>query len=440
MIAEPLVAQLLDDHDPDAEGNYIGDQLHALTCPCPDCAAEVARIDKLLALDERTDDQRYDDAIAAAEDREDRIEAKLYAEAMEFWTKVLADAQAEADDLWFQDAYDRNSFKNTLPLVPGGASTIPALLTRSDGRTLLYEGRLNSLFGEPGLAKSWIALMACIEALQGGARVIWWDHEDRPDTIVTRLKALGAEVLIASESFIYATPDLKDDKEEKASMAKWMGRGSRPGLMVLDSAESAGLATDSNDAAPWYKDHVNPFPDAGAGVLVLDHVPKRKLDRPRGPIGSQHKTARLSGAGLFLSGTPWTKDAPGKIYLANHKDRPGDLPAPLMKTVAVIEVYHGADGLLNWSINPPDPDDDDIGELTGNLLDAIAAKGQEGVKGSRAVRGLVKAKGRRAIDAALDELISNGMVARRKVGQTFVYFATENGLDMFAADDDDLED
>ena len=31
MIAEPLVAQLLDDHDPDAEGNYIGDQLHALT-------------------------------------------------------------------------------------------------------------------------------------------------------------------------------------------------------------------------------------------------------------------------------------------------------------------------------------------------------------------------------------------------------------------------
>ena len=465
-------AQLLDEHNPDAEGQYIGDQLHAFTCPCPDCVVETVRIDSLLALDTRTDDQRLNDCTEAVEAHWDRIEAKLYAEAMEFRTKALDDGErlflhlddpeylalkpvlsqdADTEGRWLkepavmaysemvwgdflraeQEAKIRASFTHTLPLEASGAPTLPAILTRSDGRTLLYEARLNSIFGEPGLAKSWIALMTCIEVLRNGSRVIWWDFEDRPDTLVTRLNALGAGELVGSDNIIYATPDLQGEKEELAAMARWLSRGTRPGLLVLDSVESAGLPTESNDAAPWYKDHVNPFLDAGDGVLLLDHVPKRRIDRPRGPIGSQHKTARLSGAGLFISGTPWTKDAPGKIYLANHKDRPGDLPSPLMKTVAVVEVTHGEQGLLIWSINPPDPNDDDTGELTDNLLEAITAKGQEGVKGSRAIRGLVKAKGRRGIDAALDDLLSNGMVARRKEGQTFVYFATEVGMDMF---------
>ena len=485
------VAQILDEDNPDAEGSYVGSELHAFTCPCEPCAAESTRLQRMRTewQVEVSDDERYESLEAFNAECQERIDARAWAEGVEVWHKwrdaaereylhlddpdypdLLAsmngddedaskvalteyasrlasrraddeeqqrDADADATNFCL-DLKARASFKHTLPLVPGTASEIRPILTRSDGRTLLYEARLNSIFGEPGLAKSWIALMMCIEASRAGARTIWWDWEDHPSTIVTRLKALGAEDLIASDSFLYATPDLVEDEQEMATMARWMSRGTRPGVVVIDSVESAGLPTDSNDAAPWYKKHTEPFERAGAGVVTLDHVPKRKLDRPRGPIGSTHKTARLSGAGLFLSGTPWTKDAPGKIYLANHKDRPGDLPAPLMKTVAVVEVSHGEGGLLNWSINPPDDDDDDIGELTGNLLDAIVAKGQAGVKGSMGVRGLVKAKGHKVIDSALADLMANGLVDRRREGHPFVYFATETGMDM-SSDDDESE-
>ena len=106
----------------------------------------------------------------------------------------------------------------------------------------------------------------------------------------------------------------------------------------------------------------------------------------------------------------------------------------------MVEVTHDEDGGLIWSINPPDDDDDDQGELTGRLLEAIASHGQEGVKGSRAVRGLVKAKGRTAIDAALDELIASGMVVRRKVGKPYVYYATEIGQDLALDDDSEGEE
>ena len=421
------IAQILDEDNPDSEGQYIGDELHTLTCPCPDCAKENARLERLWSenRDERSDDERYESFEAYRAECADRVDAREYAEGWAFWYKCL-DAAEGAREL---DAQTRASFTHTLPLVPGEASELPAILTRSDGRTLLYEGRLNAIFGEPGLAKSWLALMACIEVVRTGTRVIWWDFEDRPDTIVTRLKALGAGELVDSEKLIYATPGLADDAGEMDRMAGWMARGPRPGLVVIDSVESAGLPTDSNDAAPWYAKHVDPFEDAGAGILLLDHVPKRKLDRPKGPIGSTHKLARLSGAGLFISGTPWTKEADGRIVLTNHKDRPGDLPAPLMKAVAVVEVTHGENGLLIWSINPPDDADDDQGELTGRLLEAIASHGQEGVKGSKAIRGLVKAKGQ-LLDAALEEPMSNGMVARRREGRPYVYFATENGMDM----------
>ena len=63
------------------------------------------------------------------------------------------------------------------------AEALPSMLDRADGETLLYAGKLNSIFGEPGTGKSWVALMAAIEALSRGGSVLWWDFEDKPDTL-----------------------------------------------------------------------------------------------------------------------------------------------------------------------------------------------------------------------------------------------------------------
>ena len=46
----------------------------------------------------------------------------------------------------------------------------------------------------------------------------------------------------------------------------------------------------------------DPWRKADVAVLMLDHVPKRTKDRPPGPIGSQHKRARVDGAALRAFG------------------------------------------------------------------------------------------------------------------------------------------
>ena len=64
-----------------------------------------------------------------------------------------------------------------LDLVP------TAMLTRKDGETLLYEGKLNYMFGEPGGGKSWLALHCVGLTLSQGHRAVYWDHEDLASTL-----------------------------------------------------------------------------------------------------------------------------------------------------------------------------------------------------------------------------------------------------------------
>ena len=39
------VPHVLDANDPDAEGQYIGSELHSFSCPCRPCKAENDRLD-----------------------------------------------------------------------------------------------------------------------------------------------------------------------------------------------------------------------------------------------------------------------------------------------------------------------------------------------------------------------------------------------------------
>ena len=168
----------------------------------------------------------------------------------------------------------------------------------------MYAGMLNTIFGEPGSGKSWLALMAVIQGVRDGRRSVWWDFESSTSTLATRLVALGAADLVGCDDILWATPDLAGDKAAIEKFARWLSEGQRPGMIVIDSAESAGLSTDSNDAAPWYLSHTSPFTDTGSAVVLLDHIPKRREDRPPGPIGSQHKRAKADAGPRTSAHTP----------------------------------------------------------------------------------------------------------------------------------------
>ena len=192
-----------------------------------------------------------------------------------------------------------------------------ALLQRKDGATLLYDGKLNFCFGTPGGGKSWVALYCVHETLLRGRRAIYWDHEDTPGTLNRRSKLLGLDLADSwrDDQFKYLRPGLDGSALAMAEAMAWVKESDGPTLVVIDSAESAGCPSDGADVAPWLAKIVFPFLEAGCTVLIIDHIPKRKEGRPMGPIGSQHKLARIDGAALLVTGVPWTQKTDGHLVV-----------------------------------------------------------------------------------------------------------------------------
>ena len=174
-------------------------------------------------------------------------------------------------------------------------------------------------------------------------------------------------------------------------------------------------------------------------MLVLDHVPKRKEGRPLGPIGSQHKLAKIDGAALFVSGIPWTQKTDGHLVLTNHKDRHGQLPAPIGKAVARLIGTHEA-GSLHLSIVAPEAEDN-IEEAYIPTLRALMDAGLDGVLGQVAMRELVVGRSSQR-DKTISDLVDQGFILKRppeRKGQKVHYSITALGLEELG-DSEDVEE
>ena len=310
---------------------------------------------------------------------------------------------------------------------------LPALLTRSDGATIFYAGKINTIFGEPGMAKSWVALETAIQALENGGRVLWWDFEDKPDTMYRRAKAMGKLDLITGENvaFIKDNNILELDEDGLPNFAltcaiEWLVEGGIYSVVIIDAAESSGAPSDGSPVTEWGKEKIQPFASRSIGALILDHVPKQRKERPRGAIGSQHKLAKIDGAAIAISGKAWTKTQDGALILRLEKDRQGDVPGNVGAKIAVVKGHYEGE-LLTISIDPPNQDDDGEVDMDMMLLDVIGAAGAEGVKGVRTLYGMVKGKGQ-AKQEALTNLLGDGLVVQSKSGQSKVLTITEQGL------------
>ena len=304
------------------------------------------------------------------------------------------------------------------------AERLPPALTRSDGATLLYEERFNTLTAETAQGKSWLALMVAIERIRAGRHVFWLDFEDRATTLATRLQKLNATDLIGTPELKWATGDLTAYPVALAGALEHLAGGNGPGLIVIDSAGSGGCPSDGADVGPWMLANIKPWLDAGHTILLLDHVPKQRKDRPRGGIGSNAKLRDIDGAALYVEGKVWNGTQDGYINLFNHKDRGGNLPGQLLDCVATVFGEH--DGpVIRYTIDLPNAKGQEE-DLQDELLDAITRAGATGITGSRAMRDSLKGKRAKDVDAAREELLQQGLIERRKVGRAFNYFSTEN--------------
>ena len=256
--------------------------------PCADCGdtfeGELLDDDHLCVdCEGRAYSERVRAENEAAEDAED---AALYKEGMRIWDKALKEVEAqdaarvEADyarylaeedpEEWLlareravkdreisrrerrQDARDSDDASEPAagltfadfgqPVTLLDVERLPSAFVRDDGETLLYAGVANTIFGEPSSGKSWIGLMAVIQQLRAGRRVIWWDNEDRATTLAKRLQLLRATDLIGVEALAFRTGEMDLSETAMAEALAFLDGGNGPGLVVLDSANRLQLS------------------------------------------------------------------------------------------------------------------------------------------------------------------------------------------------------
>ena len=365
-------------------------------CDCPDCGAFRADFE-------------------AKADRTDRlfeVERRL-AEARRLRRERLA---AEAPDAEAPTLDQLTRRVATEPQPP-----LPAILTRDDGETVVYAGRFSSIHGEPGCGKSWAALIAATEAIRKRGRVLWLDYEDRPTTLATRARLLGALADVADTDALRFVDDhdLFEHLTASDEALAWLLQApdATYSMVVIDSAESGGCPSDGADVAPWLRAYVDPWRREDIAVLLLDHVAKKR--EARGAIGSQHKRAKIDGAALLATGPAWDKATGGTVTLTNEKDRAGDLPGRIGQQVATIRGDYDANGAFGFRITPPRrqvADEDDTtatDDLDASIVAAIYHRGEY-----TSLAALAKAVGKRkaAVADAATRLHEQGRIIRTATG------------------------
>lgn len=221
----------------------------------------------------------------------------------------------------------------------------PEILRRDDGKGLFYPGRVNSLFGRSESAKSWIALIACMQEMTLGARVLYIDFEDEPVLTLDRLKMLGVGNEDISMLFHYIHPEdpistmhrnrwgetvSSESSRLNLQLFKTELESHDPSLIIIDGMTVLyGLhGLNTNDASStdvitsWLKSLTR---DGLTTVIVIDHTGKTP-ERGSTPIGAHHKIAMVQGSSLQVH--PIVQPMPGelgRVELLVHKDRPGEV-------------------------------------------------------------------------------------------------------------------
>ena len=408
---------LADPNDPDDDGGYAygegeGEEWHKERCPCELCRVErLELMERVLASRPACEGEDCQ----GCPDCPPPIPGRPVAELTKTGNYL--------------------GFSQYVSTVEPKGEALPALLTRTDGATIFYAQKINSIYGESGMVKSWIALQTAITSLEKGGRVMWWDFEDRPDTLYRRAKQLDKAGVMTGENVAFIKDgsilELGDDDLPNFALecaVEWLVDGGIYSVVIIDAAESSGAPSDGASISEWNKEKIKPFASRDVGGLVLDHVPKQRMNRPRGAIGSTHKLTKIDGAAISISGRPWTKTEDGELVMRLGKDRHGDVPGNIGQKVAVVKGHYEGD-ILTITIEPPTDNEGDELDIALLLLEAIGGAGADGIKGVKNLYGKVKGKNL-AKQEALSELLGDGLVVQTQDGKSKVLTITDAGKAM----------
>jgi hypothetical protein len=251
------------------------------------------------------------------------------------------------------------------PILRGEVKyTLPTLLARTDDQFILYDHKLHWFSGPPESGKSWLALIACAEALKRGRKAFYIDFEGDAEEIVARLIALGSTTDQIERFFFYFRPHepLTKKTGEEILHEAWLRE---PLVSTIDGVNDAMGASgfdfkDSTDFYRWWALLGEQLQAQTVGpTIALDHVTKEAAKTKSDPFasGTGQKLAKVDVHIGFRIREPFAPGRTGVADLYVLKDRPGRLrkiandDRPQLLGRLVIE--SDEDESVTWSIEAP---------------------------------------------------------------------------------------
>lgn len=242
-------------------------------------------------------------------------------------------------------SWDDHPLDNILDQIDAGTLTLPVPTVGQvddGGGGLFYAGRVNGLAGESGGGKGWVALATAAEHLAAGQHVYYLDYEDTAALALQRLvSVLRVPSDLVRGQFHYVHPEGHDRAGIEAMIERV--RSTPDALVIVDSTGESIAASGKNqnadeEVAAWFQQLPHPLADAGACVILLDHMTKSD-DGGLWPIGSQRKRAAITGAQYVLNVIePFSKSANGYVTITVAKDRGGHREA--RSVAAFVQFTH----------------------------------------------------------------------------------------------------
>jgi len=325
-------------------------------------------------------------------------------------------------------ADDRSLFVDLSPFLDGTAEQeVPTVGEAWMGTCLFYAGRMNEIHAEPGVGKTNVLMAACISVLNDGGTVLYIDPEDTPGGFTTRMRLLGADPeAIRTRVFYLHNPEPTD-----IGAAQIWAQSNNPDIVVLDGlAESMAAQGKNEDQAqevlPFFRANLRPFAEAGAAVVIADHVTKSTDGRGQFARGSGAKAGRYDGVSYELvSGAVYSPEQAGFVKLKIAKDRNGGA-GYRGKIVAELH-FTPCEGRTVVEFRQP------VGSETGpfrptgimeKIRQHLAVCGSSTKTGLRALGGKAK-----HVDFAIHLMMTEGELVMTPVGQKHMYSLASPSLE-----------
>jgi hypothetical protein len=297
---------------------------------------------------------------------------------------------------------------------------VPSVAASCDGKFLFYAGRLNEIHAEPGVGKTNVLMAASIAVLNSGGSVLYIDPEDTPQGFATRMLMLGADPEDIRARVFY----LHNPEPKHILKAQDWARTNQPQIVILDGlAESmAAVAADENSATEvlqFFRDNLRPFAEAGAAVVIADHVTKNAEGRGQFARGSGAKAGRYDGVSYEIqSAIHYTPTQAGFVKLKIAKDRNGGA-GPRGRIVAELHFMPGADGHTVTTFRQPEQTEGPFRPTTimERIRQHVEAAGEATTSELRSIGGKTE-----YINRAIQCLKDDGVIGVRRDGNRTLHF------------------